>query len=187
MSIIGAASMPTDTSRTLEIESSPAKLFVLFGLGVLMTAVSVAAAVMPADMLSHGVFAREEALVAGWFGTVFFGLCTVVPLWRLFTARGPVITISPEGIRDTRVAAAFIPWSAITRISTWEYRSQKAMVLAVTPDLEEKLGLTRAPRWMRGAGRALGVDGLCVTASGVKIDYDALLQTTRDYASAWRR
>ena len=62
---------------------------------------------------------------------VFFSLCTIVGLWRLIAARGPVVTISPDGIRDTRVAAEFIPWNAVTAISTWKFRGQEAMVLAV--------------------------------------------------------
>ena len=53
-------------------------------------------------------------------------------------------------------------------------------------DTSRTLEIERAPRWLRGVGRALGTDGLCVTASGVKIDYEALLQISRDYASAWR-
>lgn len=178
--------MPADTSRTLQIESSPAKLLGLAGLGVLMTAVSVFVAFLPADALPRTVLSHDKALIAGWLGAAFFGLCTLVALWRLFTARGTVITISPQGIRDTRIAEEFIPWSAITNISTWEFRNQKAMVLAVKPDIEDRLGLTRAAQWTRSANRALGADGLCITASGVKIDYDTLLQTTRDYAGAKR-
>jgi hypothetical protein len=177
--------MATDTSQTLQIEASPTKLLGLAGLGVLMTAVSVFTTFIPADALPRWV-SHEEAAIMGWIGAVFFALCTVLALWRLFTERGPVITISPQGIRDTRITDEFIPWSAITNISTWEFRNQKAMVLAVKPDIEDRLGLTRAARWTRSANRALGADGLCITASGVKIDYDALLQTTRDYAGAKR-
>jgi hypothetical protein len=166
--------MTADTSRTVVIESSPAKLLVLVGVGVLMTAGSLIVALLP------GILPE----IWGYLGTAFFGLCTGVALWRLLTSSGPVITISPEGIRDTRIAAALIPWSAITGISTWEYRGQKAMVLAMKPGVEDELGLTRVARWTRSANRALGADGLCVTASGLKIDYDMLLQTSLDYAHA---
>jgi hypothetical protein len=120
-------------------------------------------------------------------GVAFFGLCTWGILRRLLNASGPVVTLSPEGIRDTRVAKEPIPWSAVTGISTWEYRGQKAMVLAVSPGVEDRLGLTRMARWTRGANRALGADGLCITAAGLKIDYATLLQTSQDYADAHRR
>lgn len=166
-----------DTSRTLVIERSPAKLLVLVGIGVLITAVSMTIALLPGTL-------TYRKILAGYFGTVFFGLCTGVALWRLLTSRGPVITISPEGIRDTRIAAALIPWSAVTSISTWKRHGQKVMVLAMRPGVEDRLGVTRAARWSRSANRAPGADGLCVTAAGLKIDYDTLLQTSLYYARA---
>jgi len=166
--------MTTDTSRTLVVESSPAKLVLLVGLGVLMTTAAMTVALLP------GISPFHKAIA--YFGTVFSGLCTCLLLWRLLTARGPVITISPEGIRDTRIVATLIPWSAIRGISTWEYRRQKVMVLAMKPGTEDGLALTRRARWTRSANRALGADGLCVTASGLKIDYDTLLRTTLGYA-----
>jgi hypothetical protein len=172
--------MTTDTSRTLEIESSPTKLLVLVGIGVLMTATSAWVALLPGKL-------SIVAMIVGYLGIAFFGLCAVVAVWRLLTARGPVITISPEGIRDTRLAAALIPWSVVTGISTWEFRRQKVMVLAISPGAEEQLGLSRMARWMRGANRALGADGLGITASGLKIDHDTLLRTSLDYAEAARR
>jgi hypothetical protein len=162
----------TDTSRTLKIESSKAKLFGLVGLGLLMTAASIIA------IFSPGIFSK----LVGGFGTVFLGLCTSLAVSRLVNSRGPVITISPEGICDTRVAAALIPWSAVTRISTWSYGSQKCLVLAIKPSVDARLGLTRVARWTRGVNRALGADGLCITAVGLKIDHDTLLQTCQDYA-----
>jgi hypothetical protein len=170
--------------RTLEIESSPAKLLFLVGICVVMTAASIALVVLPAEMLPDMVLSYAKAKIVGALGAVFFGLCTVVVVWRLFTSQGPVITISPEGIRDTRIASEVIPWSAVTAISTWQFKGQKAMVLGMKPGIEARLGLTRTARWTRSANRSLGADGLCVTASGVKIDYDTLLRTCVAYANA---
>ena len=171
--------MTTDTSRTLVIESSPRKLLVLVGIGVLMTAASLAVALrLPGIALLY--------IIVGYFGAAFFGLCTCAAVWRLLTSRGPVITISPEGIRDTRIAAVVIPWSGITGISTWECSGQKVMVLALKPGVEEGLGLTSMARLTRDANRALGANGLCVAASGLKMDYDTLHQTSLDYARTQR-
>jgi hypothetical protein len=85
-------------------------------------------------------------------------------LWRAFTTHGAVVAITPEGIRDGRVAAELIAWSAVSDIAIWENRAQPVMVLAVDPAVEAGLTLTRVARWTRGANRALGADGLCVTA-----------------------
>lgn len=174
--------MTTDTSRTLEIEGSPRKLLGLVGAGVAMTAASLAVA-LP---LFDGMPTDPVAKVVGWFGVVFFGLCTVVAAWRLIAVRGPVLTMAPYGIRDTRIARDFIPWTAVQRISTWQFGRQKAMVLAVDPAMEVKLGLTPMARWTRSANRALGADGLCITALGLKIDYATLFQIATDYANAAR-
>lgn len=172
--------MAVDTTRTIEIENAPAKMLRLVGLGVLMTGVSVALAFRWIPDIGPGSYGE----FIGYCGLVFFGVCTVVVLWRLLTTRGPVVTIAPDGIRDRRLTSDLIPWTAIRAISTWEYRGQKAMVLAVDPSTEARLALTRMARWTRGANRALGADGLCVTAQGLKIDYVNLMALSLDY---WKR
>ena len=72
-------------------------------------------------------------------------------------------------------------------ISTWGIQGQKIMVLAIDPAVESRLTTTPIARWSRGANRALGADGLCITAQGLKIDYKSLLQTSMAYAEAARR
>jgi hypothetical protein len=161
-------------SQVVEISSSPWKMLGLSALGVLMTGLSVAIALQ----LFPGMQVDAFHQLMGYVGAGFFGLCTVLGFWRLLTTSGPVVTITPEGIRDTRIAREFIPWTAIGRISTWEYRGQRVMVLAVDPEVERGLTLTSIARWSRGANRALGADGLCVTAQGLRIDYDTLLATS---------
>jgi hypothetical protein len=172
--------MMTDTHAVVEIEASPIRLLGLAGLGLLMTALS-ALVVFP-------VFpdVPPDTQMVGYLGVVFFGGCTVLLLYRAVTARGPVITLTREGIRDTRVAAELIPWSAIHNISTWQYRHARVMVLAVDPAIEAGLLLTRVARWTRAANRTLGADGLCVSAQGLKIGFDELLATSMAYAQASR-
>ena len=123
--------------------------------------------------------------IGGYFGMVFFGLGTCVLLRRLFVRSDSLITISPEGIRDARIAPAVIRWRVVTNISTWRYRRQRIMVLTVRPTAEKELGLTNFMRWTRGINRTLGVDGLPISTTGLKIDYDTLLQTTLAYARAY--
>src|SRR5262245_40416768 len=168
------AAMAIEASRVVEISGSPWKVLGLSVLGVMMTALSAAIALR----LFPGMRVDTYHELMGYAGAVFFGFCTAVGVWRLLTTSGPVVTITPEGIRDTRIAREFIPWSAIKRISTWEYRGQRVMVLAVDPEVERRLTLTAIARWSRGANRALGADGLCVTAQGLRIDYDTLLATS---------
>jgi hypothetical protein len=171
--------MMIDTRRAVEIEASPVRMLGFVVIGILMTAVSAAIALRALPNVAPGSLAEFY----GRAGTVFFAGCTVVILWRALTMRGPVVTITHEGIRDRRVAAEIIPWSAVSDIGVWEYRGQRVMVLAVDPTVEAGLNLTRIARWTRGANRALG---LCVTALGLKVGFDELLETSSAYARAWK-
>jgi len=170
--------MMTDTSRTLKIESSPAKLFGYVAAALLMTTGAIFVSFFPEPI-------SFRKLVGGYFGTVFFGLATCVWVWRLLNSPRPVITISPEGIRDTRVTSAPIPWSAVTRISTWPSRGpgwSRYIVFAIKPSVDAGLSLTPIARWNRAVNGALGADGLCITAAGLKIGFNTLLQICQDYA-----
>src|SRR5262249_47319830 len=122
----------------------------------------------------------------GYVGVAFFGLCTGIALFRLFTVRAAVVTMTAEGIRDTRIAPEFIPWTAVRGIFTWQFQLQKVMVLVVDPAVEARLTLTRMARWSRGPNRALGAGGLCITAQGLKINFATLLRTARSFKSGIR-
>jgi hypothetical protein len=95
-----------DTSRTIEIEGSPAKLILLSVLGLVMTGASLFVVLYPP--LRTDIMAQ----IVGYFGTLFFGLCTLIGFVRLVRAGRPVVTISPRGIQDVRVASETIPWAA---------------------------------------------------------------------------
>jgi hypothetical protein len=169
--------MIIDTSRTIEIAYSPWKLVGLLAIGIGLTALSAAFAF---DWLA-GAGLLVKLLM--YVGVMFFGLCTIIAAWRLLTERGPVVTIAPAGIRDTRVAAELIPWSAVRRISTWEYERQKIMVLAIDPAVERTLTLTAIARSTRSINPLLGANGLCIAATGLKIKYDTLFEIACAYAS----
>jgi len=163
--------------ETVVIERSPVRLLLQIVIGVVTTALSAAIVFMPDIHVAYlGIFLRT----VGFLGVLFCGLGTGIAFRRL-VATAPVITISPDGVRDYRVAADPIPWSVITDISTWEYSGQRFMVLAVKPGTQERLGLTRMARWTRAGNRLIGADGLCITANGTKIDHDTLVQICEGY------
>jgi hypothetical protein len=96
-------------------------------------------------------------VLLGWLGMVFGGLYAVWLLWRAFTNRGPVVTITREGIRDTRVAADFIPWRAVQDIRVFEVRKQRGLVLEIDPAVEAglKFTLSMAPRSCRASASSV--------------------------------
>ncbi len=167
----------------VEIKGSPAKLFGLLVLGVVMTVGSAAVAFRWYPSVRAGSY--QEFI--GYVGVIFFTLCAVVCLWRLVTVGRPVVTITQDGIRDVRIAAELVPWSRIDAMSIHEIRKQKFLVLAVDPEFERQLTLTRIARWTRGPNRALGFDGLCIGAQGLATDYKTLFDLCIDRAEAARR
>lgn len=167
--------VPADAPGVIEIEYSPIKLIALFGGGVLMTGAAVLVAILPLPDVPGAVIRG-----VGYFGTIFFGYCTIVIGWDLLTRRGPVVTITSHGIRDTRIAAEFIPWTAVRRISTGD----KQVVLSIDPALEKQLTLTSTARLWRAPNRLLGVDGLWITAQCLKIGHSTLLSLCQSRAWA---
>lgn len=168
-----------DTSRTIEIAQSAGKMILLVLAAVAMTAASAFLALGPAAREADGFLA-----FIGWVGMVLFGLAFVAILWRALTAKGPTLTISPQGLRDVRVARDPVPWTSIRRLFTWGYQSQKILVVAIDPDVEARIGLTLLARWSRAPNRALGADGLAVTAQGLQITHDRLFELVHAYTQA---
>ena len=161
-----------EAEEAMEIKGSPIKLIGLFLAGVLMTAGSAAWAFhwLP-DRRADGY-----SLAWGWFGFLFFGLGTAVALWRLLTVDRTIIRITPDGIKDRRLSADVVPWSGIQRLSTKHVSGQRFIMLVVHPSIEKRIRLTLIARLTRGPNRMLGLDGLCISAVGLKVDHDTLFR-----------
>ena len=171
-----------DTSRTIEFHASPSRLLTL----LMFSAMSTGIAAVLAFRLFPNMPSDPAAVSAGYSGLIFFSFCAAVAIWRLLGQRGPVVTISPDGLRDIRIAAEPIPWRAIKGISTWQMQRQTVLVVAIDPAAEARLSLTRLARWTRSANRKLGADGLVVSSQGLQVGYPTLYYTCRDYWEAWR-
>jgi hypothetical protein len=172
----------TDATRTIEFHASPTRLLTLLAFSAMSTGI--------ASVLAFRLFPNlpsdPAAVSAGYSGLVFFSFCAAVAIWRLIGQRGAIVTVSPAGLHDVRVAAEPIPWPAIKSISTMQMQRQMVLVLAIDPAVEARLSLTRLARWTRSANRKLGADGLVVSAHGLKVGYPTLFYTCRDYWEAWR-
>ena len=172
----------TDTSRTIEFHASPTRLLTLLA----FSGMSIVIAAALAFRLFPNVPNDPSVVSAGYSGLAFFGFCAVVAVWRLLQQRGPIVTVSPAGLRDVRVAKEPIPWRAIKSISTWQMQRQMVLLVAIDPADEARLTLTRLARWTRSAHRKLGGDGLVISSNGLKVGYPTLFYTCRDYWEAWR-
>jgi hypothetical protein len=162
----------------VEIGYSRFRLLPLIVMGVVMTLLSASFAFQ--WFAYHGYY----HLVAGYSGMLFFGLATAKLVWTIFAAKGPVVFVSRYGIRDLRVANEFILWDSVLNVSACQIRKQKFVVLALSPALEKRLFATRSGQAMLAANRALGVDGIAISASGLATEFDALLRSCAAHHNA---
>lgn len=167
----GDMSREARPQEAVEFASSPLKLLLLTGAGIVMTAASALLALRIGGPGSYAEF-------VGYVGLTFFGLGTLLLVWRLFTGRGVAVTLNSEGLRDARISEKVIPWSVVRDITTWQSHRQRIMVIAVDPAFEERLGLSRIARMAREANKALGADGLTIAANDLSTSYETLLATT---------
>ena len=128
----------------------------------------------------------QVATATCYIGAVFFGLATCRMLWRLITARRPVVFISRVGIRDTRLAGETIAWSAVRKIFPWEQRGQKFVVLKVDPLIAQRFSGGFATQALALLNKALGTDSVIVNAGGLTMNTETLLETCKQYWGAGR-
>jgi hypothetical protein len=164
----------------IEIGYSALRMLRLVGLGAIMTLLSASIAFNWFDYTNIDGF---QVLIAD-VGIAFFGLATLKFIWTLITARGPVVFVSRYGICDLRVSKELILWGSVEDITACAYRRQKFMALKISPALERQLFASRAKQAMLLANRALGVDGVVISASGLTMDFDTLFKTCTAYYSA---
>ncbi len=157
----------------------------LAGRALLSAGMSLLCAGMALHWLPHIPRGSNEEFF-GYLGMALFGVGAALSLWRLATEKGDVIVLSPFGLTDTRIAAEPIPWAAIRDIGVHTIKRQKFIVISVEPRGEAALTRTGIANWSRAASRWLGVDGQCMTASGLKISHDALLNAVLQRWSATR-
>ena len=121
---------------------------------------------------------RRSAMPASWL----FGLVTGRLIWLLPAERGPVVIVTPYGIRDLRIGNEFLLWDSIAEISAEEGRGHKAIVLTLTPALQRQLCTisTLVPR----AQNERQNERIVIRSEGLATDFDTLLRACRDCHAA---
>jgi hypothetical protein len=164
----------------IEIGYSPSRLLSLLGLGVLMTLASAAMAFNWYHSTKIGLFPT----VVGYFGVLFFGLATFKFAWLLISAKEPVVFIRRNGIRDTRISSELISWNSVEKISIWQIRGQKLVVLKVSPLVAKRLVAGSLRRVLSLANKALGADGIIINTAGLAMGAETLFDTCMRYSAA---
>ena len=166
-----------DAAHDLEINPCATRLRLLVAAGFAMTLLSASLAFDWWDALGN-----YDASV-GYAGVALFGLITSRLIWLLPAERGPVVIVTPYGIRDLRIGNEFLLWESIAEVSAEQRRGHSMIVLTPTPALQRQLCCIRA---RTGSGKSRGVedDRIVIRADGLATDFETLLRACRDCHAA---
>jgi len=96
-------------------------------------------------------FNAAKTELVGWISIVFFGLCAIVG-GRRFLNGGEQLRINRSGISWAQWSDVTIPWTEITKVSTWSYGRQQIIVLHLrNPSRYPGRGTLRLTRSMNRA------------------------------------
>jgi len=176
----GGPAVCVDASHDLEINPCATRLRLLVAAGFAMTLLSASLAFDWWDGLG------DYDTTLGYAGVAVFGLITSRLIWRLPDERGPVVIVTPYGIRDLRCGNEFLLWESISEISAEDDRGHKAIVLTPTPALQRQLCTIHAK--IRAESRAVPNDRqnsrIVIRMEGLATDFDTLLRACRDFHAA---
>lgn len=112
------------------------------------------------------------------FVVILLLMGTVMLIWQYKPMNGPVVTLTPEGVRDTRVADAFIPWSAVQMIQPQRNIGSRSLILTVDPGTHEGMGLAAQ------SGK-LPSELIQIRGDGLKVPFGTLRDACMDFAQRY--
>lgn len=164
-----------DASQDLEVGPCTAQLRLLVVAGFAMTLLSATLA------LDWWNAFGDYGTMVGYAAVLLFALTTILLIWMLPAERGPVVIVTPYGIRDLRIGNEFLLWDSIVEISAEERRGRKVIVLTPTPALQRQL------RAIRGLARRASDDRIVIQSEGLATDFETLLRACREFHAASTR
>jgi hypothetical protein len=117
-----------------------------------------------------------KALIV-WGGTVFFGACALIGLWRLIRAR-PLLRLDSEGVTNLALKGWTAPWRAIRGLLILEVRGQDFIALDVDPATGIEGGA------LQRVNRAFGFPPFTIGPQGTAMGFEAFLELVQSY---WTR
>ena len=196
--------MAIDTSKTMDIRLSPWKLLGLLAGSIVFTLGFGMAAFHDLNGAAAGIYDK----VVDFGGLAFFGFAFVGTIVMAMRWRGPVVTLSPEGIRDIRMSPELIAWHDVKDITTLRgddpemqaatgymqvstfaadrrIRKMRFMMLAVAPEIKERIFAGhRMGQWAFDIDEKYGVEGVAINPQQLSVGYDKLYATARAYWQA---
>ncbi|MCG6858348.1 MAG: hypothetical protein LJE67_09795 [Salaquimonas sp.] len=196
--------MAIDTSKTMKIRLSPWKLLALLAVSLVFTVGCGVEVFQDLNGAAAGIY--QEVFDFG--GVLFFGFGFVATVIMAIRWRGPVVTLSPDGIRDIRMSPELINWRDVNDITTLrgddpemqaatgslpvstaaadrQIRRTRFMMLAVAPGIKERIFAGhRMGEWALKLDQKHGVEGIAINPEQLSVGYDKLFAAARAYWQA---
>ncbi|HLO82045.1 MAG TPA: STM3941 family protein [Chitinophagaceae bacterium] len=166
--------MPSE--QRIEIPLSKLKLVLMLMGALAFVAIGFWFVLAPPDIDSS--FWRNPARIAfaGYASIIFFGLCGVVIVRKLFD-RKPGLIIDSKGVIDNSsgLSAGYILWTDVENISVVEIQKQRLLMLEVKnpQDYINRQGNLLKRKGMEFNDKMFGTP-LSITANGLKISFEEL-------------
>lgn len=119
----------------------------------------------------------------GWMSMIFFGVCGVVIFVRLFD-RDDQMKISSMGIYCKQWSRDTIPWSEIAKVSVWEFKKQKSILLHLQNP--ERFPSTTWFGKLGAANRALTGGDIALNMQGTDKTFDEAMSAIDYFMSKQR-
>jgi hypothetical protein len=116
----------------------------------------------------------------GWFSVLFFGLCGIAAVKRLFDPNDQ-LKIGPSGVRWRPWSEHTIPWSEIVEVTIWSFKRQKAIVLHLrSPASFPGRGLAAM---FAGANRKLTGGDISISLTGTDRSFEEAMSAIARFRS----
>ncbi|RTL66357.1 MAG: DUF4261 domain-containing protein [Hyphomicrobiales bacterium] len=140
---------------------------------------------LSASFVAGGIFLAQQPFhpkpgsMEDWFGfslgyptAGFFGLVFLAIGWQLIQAGRPAVRITREGIEDLRSRQPLVPWRDVASLGWWSAPGTQHLVLRMRPEAV----LSEAQQRQLAQGRMIGLDGLGILASNLRVRRAALIE-----------
>jgi hypothetical protein len=190
-----AAEPPIDVRKVIEIGYSTLHQVLACVLNLAIAAACMAQLFHFASDLLHffrrpiepGSLPGSLKEVGTVFGAAIFGAAGVAMFWRALKQPSTIITLSPLGLRDVRLAADLIPWNAVRGVSMVSHVGLKTLIVDIDPAVLQRLGPTHKALSMRRLNQAAGISGVSMETSTLSVSRAWLETAVTAYAMAYGR
>lgn len=161
--------------QRIEIPLSKSKLVLMFMGALVFVAIGFWFALAPPD-IDNSFWGPTKIAIAGYASIIFFGLCGVVIVRKLFDNK-PGLIIDSKGLIDNSsgLSAGYILWTDVENISVVEIQKQRLLMLEVKnpQDYINRQGNLLKRKSMEFNDKIFGTP-LSITANGLKISFQEL-------------